>query len=111
MKKQLIYKCNITKYCIEFIVDSDDNSALINTIICDHIQMRAFLALLKNSIDKLNEIGIKKIRQCIYFNEWEQFLKNKTSWKIINFDKNLQIYDLECEIDDFLQNYGIGIGL
>jgi hypothetical protein len=66
---------------------------------------------LRNSIDKLTESGVKKIHQTVFISEWHSFLKDKTSWQIIhNDDKNL-IMNLECNIEDFLYNYGVGIGI
>ena len=111
MKRSRLFTCEITKYKIEFIIDESSNFAILNTIICDYKNFKAFLALLRNSIDKLIKSNITKIRQSVSFQEWEYYLKNKTTYDIVYTDTKSQIYDIECSSSDFLQNYGIGIGL
>jgi len=111
MKYSRVYNCPFTKYSIEYIIDTDLNKAILNTILCDYVHIKAFLSLIRISIDKLTIINIKTIGQSVSIEEWELYLKNKTTWKIKNFDKENGIYDIECSIDDFLSNYGIGIGI
>jgi len=111
IKYPYVFTCNITKYKIEYIIDDNNKNAILNTIICDYQNLKAFLALLRTSIDKLIEKKIMSIGQTVSFNEWNDYLKNKTTWEIINTDNIAEIYDIECKIEDFLQNYGIGIGI
>jgi hypothetical protein len=111
MKKQYIFKCPVTKYFIEYIIDTDLECAYINTIYTDHLNMKAFLAILRKSIDQLSELNVKTIRQTVYCKEWKLYLKNKTSWRIINTDQQTNSHDIECNIQDFLHNYAIGIGI
>lgn len=113
MKYPYLFTCNITKYKIEYILDDTNNTnvAILNTIICDYKNLKAFFALLRTSVDKLSEKKITIIRQAVGFFEWNNYLKNKTTYKIINIDQKAQIYDIECSLDEFLQNYGIGIGI
>ena len=117
MKQQLIFTCPITKYYIEYVIDAETNTAFINTIISDYQHMKPLMTLLRSSIDNLEKKGVKKIRQTISQDEWDAYLKNKTSWTIINTtinklaDTSYNIYDIECDLVDFLQNYGVGIGL
>jgi hypothetical protein len=112
MKTPYIFNCNITKYKLEYIVDDTDKKvAYLNTILWDYQNLKAFLTLLRNSIDKLSQQGVNKINQCISHDDWELFLKGKTSWRVINSDENIRLYDIECDINEFLYNFGIGIGL
>ena len=106
-----IYTCPVTKYKIEYIINPETHSALLNTILCDYKNIKAFMSLLRISIDGMNTLGIKTILQTVAFEEWDLYLKGKTSWKIINTDNKNQIYDIESTLDDFLSNYGIGIGI
>jgi len=108
MSQQKIFKCSITNYYIEYII-INDQCALVNTIICDYVNYKAFFALLRNSIDKLKEENIKYIQQFVSEEEWNAFLINKTSWKIINKNKDNDIVLLKCPIDDFLENFDIGV--
>lgn len=111
MKYSSVYNCPITKYTIEYIVDTDSNDAMLNTIVCDYMHLKAFMSLIRTSVDKLLEKNIKTISQSVAVEEWNLYLKNKTTWRIKKYDENNDIYDIECYIDDFLSNYGIGIGI
>ena len=111
MKKQYIYKCPITKYFIEYIVDTEINCAHISTIFTDYQNIKAFIALLRKSIDQLTQLNISKIRQVVDCTEWKMYLQDKTSWIIINTDFSSNSYDIECNLADFLYNYGVGLGL
>ena len=73
--------------------------------------MKAFLALLRSSIDTLKTKNIKYIMQCVELLEWAEYLDNKTSWQINNKNELEQTVMLKCDIDDFLENFGVGIGL
>lgn len=106
-----IYTCPVTKYKIEYIIDPVTCTAFLNTILCDYKNIKAFMSLLRISIDGLIANKINKIRQTVASSEWNMYLKGKTTWKIINTDKNNEIYDIECATDEFLSNYGVGIGI
>lgn len=111
MRKQYIFKCPITKYFIEYIVDTDTNCAHINMIFTDYQNIKAFIALVRKSIDQLSQLQVKKIRQVVDCIEWEMYLKGKTSWTIINTDLPTNSHDVECDIKEFLHNYATGIGM
>jgi len=106
-----IYTCPVTKYKIEYIIDPKSSTAFLNTILCDYKNIKAFMSLLRISIDGMNTYEIKKIRQSVAISEWNMYLKGKTTWKIINTDEHNEIYDIECALDEFLSNYGVGIGI
>lgn len=109
MEIQKIYKCHITGYFIEFILK--DEYAYLNTIMTDYINLKALIVLLRNAIESLKKLNIKKIRQTVSHEEWEMYLYGKTSWEIIPYKTTMDIHEIECDINDFLQNYGVGIGL
>ena len=109
--EQAIYSCPITKYRIEYIINNSKHTALFNTVISDYKNMKAFLALIRSSIDQLIVKNIQYIMQCITFEEWDNYLKDKTSWTIETSNNNQQIHMIICPINDFLENYGVGIGL
>ena len=111
MKYPFVFSCHITNYKIEYIINDSDKVAIINTIICDYKNLKAFFSLLRTSIDKLMKKEIISIRQVVSFDEWNDYLKNNTTWQIINTDNVAEIYDIECKIEDFLQNFGVGIGI
>ncbi len=110
MNKQYIFTCPITKYRIEFVVDVEKQCAIMNYLLTDYKHLKPLFLLIRSSIDNLEKIGIKKIVQTIKKEEWDEYLKNKTTWKIIN-DDSLSIYDIECDISTFMENFGVGIGL
>ncbi len=110
MNQQYVFKCPITKYFIEYIVNTETGIANIGTIGSDFTCVKAFMALLRRSIDDLSQKNVTKVRQCVYRQEWAAFLENKTTWTIIS-DAHNGVYEIECNIDDFLHNYGVGIGI
>ena len=111
MKQQYIFNCPLTKYYIEFIVDTDTNIAFLNTLITDYQHLKPLFSLIRSSIDNLDKKNVKKIVQTVSKEDWELYLKNKTTWKIVNDDIKNQICDVECEIGSFIENFGVGIGL
>jgi len=68
-----------------------------------------FFSLLRLSIDSLQKKGILYIRQFVSNDEYESFLKNKTTWHIKNREE--ETLELICKLEDFLENFGMGIGL
>ena len=114
MNKQKIYKCQVTGYKIEYIINNQNHTATCGIIMCDYENMKAFLALLRSSIEQLksNE-GVLYIIQTVSDDEWINYLSGKTSWKIIVSDikKNYKTHTIQCSIDDYLENYGVGLGL
>ena len=111
MRRTKIYRCQITGYRLEYIIDTD-SCAETGVAITDYHNMRAFVALLRSSIDQLkNNEGIKYIIQHVHDEEWDNFLKGKTSWTIITTDLKHHIYTIKCDIDDYLENYGVAIGI
>ena len=99
--------CPLTRYYIEFTIN--ETTAELSNISCDFKNMKAFLLLIRNSIDGLTSLKIEYIVQQVAMSEWESFLKDKTTWSIIC--KTNDIVVLKCKTDDFLTNFGIGIGL
>lgn len=120
MNNQYIFKCDVTLYRLEYIVNPETHTALLNTIISDFKYPKALCNLIRTSIEKLKKENIKKIRQYVCDREWGDYLENKTTWKVVRVLEemstisymNLSITkEIECDIDDFLENFGVGIGL
>jgi hypothetical protein len=109
MSRSQVYTCPTTKYKIEFIVDHHNKTANLGNIICDYVNLKAFLMLVRLAIDKLTNENIKKISQNVLIVEYHQLLEGKTSWEI-NME-NDYCYEVVCDIGDFLVNFGVGIGL
>ena len=105
------FECTITKYSLEYTVDDIRKCALLENINTDFIYMKALISLIKQSVVTLQEHGIKLIRQFIHCDEWNKYLVNKTSWKIISKDDYHKVYLLECNIEEFLINFGVGLGI
>lgn len=105
------FECSITKYRIEYILNPQKDIALFNIVESDYKNMKAYLALLRSSVDQLKGMNIKFIMQCITFDDWTNFLDCKTSWQIHDSNDKQEIHMIKCDIDDFLENYGVGIGL
>lgn len=109
MDKQLVFKCKISGYFIEYIMN--DEIAYINMINCDFTQVKLFMHLIRSSIDELKNKNIKKISQTIDLNEWKENVEDKTTFELVKIDNQNNICDIQCDIDDFLENFGIVLGL
>jgi hypothetical protein len=101
-----IYKCHVTNYFIEFSINED--TAFIETIETNFEYPKALANLLRTSYDDLNRIGIKKIRQMVVVNDWVNYLKDQSSWRLVGSIDNMHV--IESDIDSFLQNMCIGLG-
>lgn len=108
---QYVSKCELTGYYIEFIINND--MVYINTIWWDFNNHKAFLQLLRKSIEHLNNIKpkIEKIQQTISKEDWDNVIKENSTFNIISENKILQILDIGCYIDDFLENFGRILGI
>ena len=113
MKQQFIFNCAVTKYRLEYIVETESKRGLLNIVLTDYKNKNPLLNLFRSSIDKLKKEGVTHIRQYVTSQDWESFLKGKTSWKIVGKETVMFIetLEIECEIDTFLENYAIGLGL
>ncbi len=112
MQVQHIFKCPITNYYIEYLVDEKNNFALMANIVSDYQHMKPLLMLLRTSIDQLKEKNILKIRQIVLLEEWNEYLEGRTTWSILEKQQfQIATVEIECEIDDFLKNYGAALGL
>ncbi|ARF09687.1 hypothetical protein Indivirus_2_66 [Indivirus ILV1] len=111
MNTQVIFECPLTKYQIEYIINNQNQTALFNMVYSDYKNTKAFLSLLRTSIDQLKSKNIIYIMQCVSVDEWKRYLENKTSWKIENENIIQQVCMIKCPVNDFLENYGVGIGL
>ena len=109
MVKQIIFDCKVTNYKIEYLIQ--DDKCLMNTIVTDYKHMKPLLSLIRNSIDNLKKMDIKIVVQYVSVEEWDKYLKDKTTWKIVNKDDLNQVVMVECSINDFLENYGKGVGI
>ena len=104
-----IYVCKITNYRIEYKLEND-NAYMEYTYFGDMKHPKAFIQLLRSSIDDLKEHNIKYVYQSVTNNDWNLFLKDKTKWTVINEDNVTGINLIKCEIDLFLENMGVGLG-
>lgn len=106
-----LYKCDITGYSIEYIIDTNNiDDVLIGNIECDYKHPRAFFSLLRNSVERLkDEEKINIVKQHVTLDDWNNILKGKTTWKFeFNMNNACQI---KCSIDDLLKNMAISLGL
>lgn len=107
--KQIVYKCDITGYYLEYLYQ--DEIAYMYNISSDFTHIKPLIQLIRTSIDKLKEINIKKIVQTVSMEEWYNWINSETSFRIINNDLHLGICEICCDIEDFLENFGIIIGV
>jgi len=102
------FSCDITNYSIKFFSHDNLLEAIMGEVICDYKYPKAYFLLLRNSIENLKKLNIKKIKQYVPNYDWNNILKNKTTWKKIKTDKFNNILII-CNIDDFLNNMHIAL--
>jgi hypothetical protein len=105
--KEYTYICNDTGYII--LCTIDDDNAMFEIINGDYIYMKSLSLLIYKAINDLTSKGIKYITQYVIDDEYNTILKDKTTWRIISQKDNL--YKIVCKIDDYIENFMIGIGL
>lgn len=101
--------CKNSGYKVKFIIYND--KANFEDLVTDYEHPKALILLLKNTIEELKNIGIKNIIQCVDKYDHDNYLKNKTSWKIIKHHELTERYDIECDINKFMNNMLIGWNL
>jgi|AntRauTorckE6833_2_1112554.scaffolds.fasta_scaffold70126_2 hypothetical protein len=107
-----IYYCKLSnsKICYTiYDIDELNKIALINFEYINWKECKLFILLLKKSIEELKDLGVIKIRQNVTLNDWSDILNKKTSWIINNTNNDILL--IECDLNDFLNNFRIGIGL
>ena len=106
-----IFNCPLSNSTLEYIVDSENQQATMDIIDLNFSKPKLAMLLLKTSIEELKLMGITFILQRVSEQDFKQYLKDKTTWEIINFFYNEAqecTFLLKCSIDDVLSNIYIG---
>lgn len=106
-----LFECEITKNKIKYTINESDNECYIEFINVNYERIKGFFLLLKTSIDKIKQMNINKVKQVVVFNDWIQNLKDKTSFEYVTHSNETDLCVIECDIDDVLENIGIGFGV
>jgi len=111
---KVIFKCDISGYMIEYMVL--DKSAHFNCLNIDISELNStewklFIQLVRRSINTLKDEGIENIYQSVNLDDWYGFLKNVTNFRIHKEDPKIGICEIYCSTNDFLENFGKGLGL
>lgn len=103
--------CDVTKMFICYEIDHDTKSARMGemNLIFTPANIKAILSIINNSIKQLKSKGIVFLEQYVNLNDYNNYLKHNTTWKIIenNDDKLL----IKCCIDDAVKNISIGMDI
>lgn len=116
MSQTEIFSCDLSKYLLEFIIYSESNKkiAYLNTILYDYNpdtkNINLWFSLIRRAIDKLTDLKIDLIIQTVTTQDYNNFLKNKTGFKIYKTN-NQDICDIFCPLNKFLDYFSIGLGL
>lgn len=108
MKSEKVYECKITNYKLHYSLNNDH--AVLTNVEFDYKNFYAFSFLLRQSIDSLYSLNIDYVLQYVTKYDWENYLKNKTTFTIYS-DLNNDIYLLKSNITEFIKNYSTGLGL
>jgi len=109
MSKPITFQCQTSGYILQFLVNND--TAIMDTIYCDYKYMNPLLHLLRQSYDGLVNNNIKIIQQRVLIEDYNNFLREKTSWHVINMDNTTMTYIIECDIQNFITNMAVGMGI
>jgi hypothetical protein len=103
-----LFRCKITNYSIKF--DLHPPEAIMGETSCNYVNIKAWLLLLRRTIDSLKSQAITHITQGVTQEDWDLYLKDKTTWTIKDTGAVSAFY-ITCPIDDFLTNYTIAMGI
>ncbi len=109
MENHRLFRCKLTNSWIQYEIE--DSVADMKTFNFEFQNIKPFFSLVRDSIDTLKNQGISKIRQMVTYDDYNNFLKDKTKWNLVFDDKMHDCYLLECPIDDFIFNFSKGHGL
>lgn len=111
MNSQLVYKCEITGYLVEYIIQKD--LAYMNTIMYDYSSdsknIKLWFQLIKNSIESLKKNNIKYIVQTVSLDDYNNFLKK--DFQLKNKFEAEGICEIQSPIENFLDNFSKGMDL
>ena len=109
--EKLYKKCKLSDNWI--LVDITQDVADMKLFNIDESNFKLFCKLIVELVDELKLKNIKYMRQMVMLEEYNEFLKNKTTWKIV--DKNevstSNIVLIECELDKFINNFAQAHGV
>ena len=103
---------NIIEYIkyYDYFSEKNINYVHINFASVNYNKLESFFKLLKILLKHLKSEKITTIRMNVVDNDWNNILKNKTSWKITNTVNysGMSIHIVECDIGKCLKNMLIG---
>jgi len=108
--EHLDFKCPVSKNVIEFRCFKKNRDAYMEYVNIDYDVPKAFFVILRQAIDKLKNLGYDRIVQTVLEEDWNNSLKHD-KWVIKHVDKGIQnLYVIQCNIDDALENISYGLG-
>lgn len=93
-----------------FELDYIQCQALVNKININYNEPILFLLMLKESISKMKQRGIREVVQQVYKNEWLDILTHIEQFKYINTNDVYGFVNVICDIDNFPCAFMKGIG-
>ena len=93
----------------EFDLVIGDNIAQLTNVQMDFSNIKLFHILLRDSIESLKSDKIELFCKEISKDDWNNYLKDKTTWKIIKEVEDT-VY-VQCPIDQVLTNFAKGLGI
>jgi len=102
MNLPMKYECRTTNNSIKYLINYKTMEASMADIVIKDKYIKAHYVLLRESIDDLTRRGIKYIYQNVTKEDWDNYLKDNTTWKIVKIYPN--ILTVKCGIDKCLEN-------
>ena len=109
------FKCKLSNNCLEYNCHKESKTACISYSNIDPNIPKLYFVILRVSIDALKEKGYEKVVQNVTQDDWNNYLSKsrcKDKWKIKNTTKydTIDLYTIECDIDDALACISSGLG-
>lgn len=94
--------CNAGKFCrLSSVYLQFDNNT----------NMKISLGLLNWLIAELKTKNIKKVINYFSKDDWDEYISENTSWKLVDYDEYTHTCEVECDIDDVLDNIGSSLNI
>lgn len=105
-----IFQDDLTDIFIKYDINKEKKQVEIIDFKYDDKDIKIFLKLLKESIDKLLNDGHKKFIQITTFFDWNTYIKKDKRWKFVS-THNIYNIKIECDLDCATECVAQGFGI
>lgn len=100
--------CNTTGYKLHFYLDYGLNIAIFFNIECDYQYLKALILLISDAQKELIKRQFTTVQQTVSVSDYEQFIKDKTTWIKTDIDNtdntNNNTVVIQCDTQSLAEN-------